>query len=96
MTKNIQTVPSWAGPWDGGWLWRPRGPRGLSVAPWNFTEWDTTHGTVREWGASVRAHGLARGGVRACERQCVLEHSWQSFSNSAAPGRHTGSGLHTS
>lgn len=97
MTKNIQ---------DGAFLRRAagvgggsggaEGTRPLSVAPWNFTEWghyawDISGGE----GASVCAHGIARGVcVRACERQSVLEHSWQSFSTPAAPGLHTGSGLH--
>lgn len=48
----------------------PGGPRGLSVAPWNFTEWDTRRGTRGEWGAGVRARA-GSWGVRACERDGV-------------------------
>lgn len=53
----------------------------LSVAPWNFTGWDTTHGDSSGGGVRVCAHtGLLVGVcVRACERQCVLEHSCQSL-----------------
>lgn len=52
----------------------PSWPGGLALgALWCFTGWYTTHGTGWEvGGASVRAHVLACGGVRACERQCVL------------------------
>lgn len=76
------------------------GGRGDPAAP-GWHRGTSQDGTLRmgqfgRWGASVRAHGLARGVcVRACERQCVLEHSCQSFSDSAAPGLHTGSGLLT-
>lgn len=55
-------------------------------------------GTGREVGASVRAHGLARGGVRACVRETVCARTFMSVFSPvpAAPGLHTGSGLHTS
>lgn len=71
MTKNIQTVPSWAEPWGGGWLWRPRGP---GHSGWH--RGTSQNGTLRmgqfgRRGASVCAHGLARGGVRACVRETV-------------------------
>lgn len=55
--------------------------------------WDRSGGGVRVCARTGLLVGVC---VRACERQCVLEHSCQSFSNSAAPGLHTGSGLHTS
>lgn len=79
VTKNIQTVPSYAEPRGvGGGSGGPGGPRPLSVAPWNFTEWDTTHGTFREVGCECARARAARGGVRACVRETVCARTFMS------------------